>query len=122
MKKVFLSAALALVAAGSWAFYPKADEPEGYMMVVSNTRRGLNGGATIIVINADGSQTETEVPYKEVMNFKKLNENVIEVHKATLLTLNRYTRNGWHIVSAVPNEFSGGNPDINQILYVLEKN
>ncbi len=36
MKKVFLSAALALAVAGSWAFYPKAPaEPGGYMMLVS---------------------------------------------------------------------------------------
>ena len=51
MKKMFLSAALALAVAGSWAFYPKAAEPTGYMMVISSCAYKDSG---LITITPDG--------------------------------------------------------------------
>ena len=57
MKKVFLSTGLALAVAGSWAFYPKAGEPSGYMMVIGSGRTSgfasSMGSLTVIQPNGE---------------------------------------------------------------------
>lgn len=121
MKKVFLSAALALAVAGSWAFYPKADGPAGTMMVVSNLSFGFNAQASIVTIGADGSQKEKEVDFSRG-SAKQLAANTTVVHKAALVAINEQTRNGWHVVSIAPTSVtSGGNTNFIQTIYVLEK-
>ena len=55
MKKVFLSTALALAVAGSWAFHSKTAEPSGNMMVISNVSIGFDAQATIITVGPDGN-------------------------------------------------------------------
>ena len=121
MKKVFLSIALAIAVAGSWAFYPKAAEPAGSMMVISNVSLGFDAQATIITIGADGKQQEKALEFSRG-SAKKLAANLTEVHKATLATVNEYTRAGWHVVSVTPSGFdTGGNTTFTQNIYLLEK-
>ena len=92
MKKVFLSVALALAVAGSWAFYPKAAaEPGGYMMVVGRLS-GRGNGLQLIAV--DGQLTSQ--PLAE----KGLNEaSLLALHQAEAVALNRLRANGWEVVS-----------------------
>ena len=100
MKKVFLSAALALTVAGSWAFYPKAAaEPGGYMIVIG---RGLpfNGAsASITTIGPDGVITETEIE-AEKGSAAKFNESLNELHRAELKKINELRMAGYHLISS----------------------
>jgi hypothetical protein len=55
MKKVLLSAALGLAAAGSWAFYPKAADQLGYMMVIGRfSGSGFAQPGELLVVSPDG--------------------------------------------------------------------
>lgn len=121
MKKAFLSAALALAVAGSWAFYPKTAEPTGSMMVISNVSLGFDALATIIVIGPDGKQQEKAVEFSRG-SAKKVAANLTEVHKAALAAVNEYTRAGWHVVSVTPSGFANeGSTSFTQNIYLLEK-
>ena len=62
MKKAFLGTLLAAAATCSWAFYPKAADPAGHMMVISNVTIGFDAQASIITIGPDGAQTISAVP------------------------------------------------------------
>jgi len=64
MKKAILYAVLALTAASSWAFYPKADEPTGCMMIISNPSSGFGYGVTITTVAPDGTQSEQSTKIK----------------------------------------------------------
>ena len=121
MKKVFLAAALGLTAAGSWAFYPKAAGPEGSMMIISNVSLGFDAQAAIIVIAPDGTQKEKAIEFSRG-SAKRVAANMTEVHKATLATINEYTRAGWHVVGTAPSGFAvPGTAFFGQTVYVLEK-
>ena len=103
MKKVFLSAALALVAAGSWAFFPKAVEPAGCMMIISNSSNdGLSNGVTITTVAPDGTQQEQNTKIKNSL-FTSRVADAIEAHKIELSVLNSYTRDGWHLLGTTIN-------------------
>lgn len=121
MKKLTLFVVLLVVAASSWAFYPKASEAPGSMMVISRISLGFDARASIVTVNPDGTQQEKEVDYRRV-TAKQMAANMTEVHKAALLTVNQYQVQGWRIVSAVPNEIlQGGNTVFSQTIYILEK-
>ena len=121
MKKVFLAAALGLTAAGSWAFYPKAAGPEGNMMIISNVSLGFDAQAAIIVIAPDGTQKEKAIEFSRG-SAKRVAATMTEVHKATLATINEYTRAGWHVAGTVPSGFAvPGTAFFGQTVYVLEK-
>ena len=122
MKKVFLSAALAIAVAGSWAFYPKSPPADGYMMVVSSISGGFNAQAFITVVSPDGTRQETEVDFRKGSG-KKLASNTTDVHVAALAAINTLARQGWHVVSTAPGGLVGGGSTItSQVVYVLEKN
>ena len=121
MKKVFLSTALALAVAGSWAFHSKTAEPSGNMMVISNVSIGFDAQATIITVGPDGSQKEKSIDFSKG-SAKKVAANMTAVHKATLAIINEYTRNGWHSVSVAPSGLTGaGTTFFTQNVYVLSK-
>ena len=99
MKKMFLSAALALAVAGSWAFYPKANGPDGYMMVIGR-RLPFNGAsASITTIGPDGVVTETEIETKKGSS-SKFNESLNELHRAELKKVNELRMVGYHLISS----------------------
>lgn len=121
MKKALLVPALLAVAVGSWAFYPKAAEPNGNMMVISNVSIGFDAQATIIVVAPDGTQKQKDIEFSRG-SAKKVAANMTEVHKATLTTINEYTKAGWHVVGVAPSGLSGsGTTFFTQNVYVLSK-
>ena len=122
MKKVFLSGALALVAAGSWAFYPKAAEPAGCMMIISNpSRGGFSSGVSITTVAPDGTQLEQSTKIKSTLLTSR-SADAIEAHKLELAVLNSYTRDGWHILSVTPTTvLDKGTTSEYQTVYLLEK-
>ena len=122
MKKLLLPVALTLTAVGSWAFYPKATEPTGYMMIISNPHRGgFGSGLMITTVAPDGSQQEQTIKVKSGL-FTNLTEVSVEVHKAELAVLNTYIRSGWQLVSATPSTLMDTGPAAGyQTVYLLEK-
>ena len=122
MKKAFLSAALVLAVASSWAFYPKADEPTGCMMIISNpSNNGLSSGVTITTVAPDGTQSEQTTKIKSTL-FTNRSADAIEAHKLELAVLNGYIRNGWHILSVTPATLvDRGTTSEYQTVYLLEK-
>ena len=112
MKKVFLSAALALAVAGSWAFYPKAPaEPGGYMMVVG---RLYDNNILVATITSDGQYGEDTAP---ITKLKYINR---DMHKAQLLKLNQLRQNGWRVVTTASTGTANGNGN-DETTYLLEK-
>ena len=86
MKKVFLSAALALAVAGSWVFYPKtpANASDGYMML---TAYSLDGRGTMVATAPGGK-----------VSIVRVNEADAPLAQAkTLLRLNKLRREGWQV-------------------------
>jgi hypothetical protein len=122
MKKVFLSAALALAVAGSWAFYPKADGPAGSMMVIGNfTLNGFTADANVTTITAEGQQSEKAVEVK-IRSAEKVAAGFVEVQKVALAKVNELSKTGWHVVSAVPNSYTrAGTTFVCQTVYMLER-
>ncbi|TPG67200.1 hypothetical protein EAH73_05580 [Hymenobacter nivis] len=91
------------------------------MMVISNVSLGFDAQAAIITIDPDGKQQEKAVDFSRG-SAKKLAANLTEVHKATLATVNEYTKAGWHVVSVTPSGFANqGNTIFAQNVYLLEK-
>ena len=109
MKKMFLFAALAFVAAGSWAFYPKAAEPSGYMMVTSSNYPDYS----ITIISPSGELINQVVDSKRHLSAKQ------ELRKAEISKINELKQAGWKVISASmrPNGFSGSG----DYVYLLEK-
>ncbi|WP_046246414.1 hypothetical protein [Hymenobacter terrenus] len=95
MKKVFLSAALALAVAGSWAFYPKQGPSGTYMQLVfiNTVGRGEinlipdNGLATEIKVK------ETNLSQARVKAMIKLTELRHEGWRVTQMTSTSYNAN-----------------------------
>jgi hypothetical protein len=120
MKKVFVSAALALAVAGSWAFYPKAAEPGGYMMVVSRfTGTGFGGKNTLSTISPDG-QIQTQEADAKSGSINKVANSFDQMHLSELKKINELKLQGWRVVNSTQN--SVGNGAITETIYVLDKN
>ena len=115
MKKMFLFAALAFVAAGSWAFYPKAAEPSGYMMVTSSNFLDYS----ITIISPSGELVNQVVDSKAHSSARQAVTANQELRKAEISKINELKRAGWKVISASmrPNGFSGSG----DYVYLLEK-
>lgn len=122
MKKVFLSAALALAVASSWAFYPKAAETGAHMMVIGNfTLNGFTADASVSTITPGGQQTDKVVEVK-IRSAEKVAAGFVEVQKVALAEINELAKAGWHVTSSAPNNYSrGGTTFVVQTIYMLEK-
>ena len=121
MKKVILYAVLVLTVASSWAFYPKADEPTGCMMIISNPSSGFGYGVTITTVAPDGTQSEQSTKIKSDLSTSR-SADAIEAHKLELAVLNSYTRNGWRVLSVTPTTLlDKGTISAYQNVYLLEK-
>ena len=119
MKKVFLSAALALAVAGSWAFYPKAAEPTGYMMVIgSATFSGFTSKAEVTLVTPDGKATVEDVDARNG-SAKKVTESLTVLHQAEMKKLNELKQQGWKIVQTTSQTISP--PAMLTTTYVLER-
>jgi hypothetical protein len=119
MKKVFLSAALALAVAGSWAFYPKAAEPAGYMMVISRfTGSGFSAKNTLSVITPDG-QIQTQEADAKTGSINKVAGSFDQMHLTELKKINELQQQSWRVMNSTQN--SVGNGAITETIYLLEK-
>ena len=121
MKKVFLSAALALAVAGSWAFYPKAaaDASGGYMMVISRfSGGGFSAKNTLSVIAPDG-QVQTQEADAKTGTISKVAGSFDQMHVTELKKINELQLAGWRVVNSTQN--SVGNGAITETIYLLEK-
>ncbi|RTQ49233.1 hypothetical protein EJV47_13890 [Hymenobacter gummosus] len=113
MKKLILFAALLLVAAGSWAFYPKTAEPAGYMMLRSQLiGNGFSFKVLLSVYPADGPVQNQEIPVKLGTTDKAL-ASVEMLRTTELRKLNEYRQAGWHLAQVMQ---SG-----TETIYILEK-
>ncbi|GAA3990107.1 hypothetical protein [Hymenobacter antarcticus] len=114
MKRIFLSAALALAVAGSWAFYPKATaEPAGYMMVISTL---VLPDPTMLTITPDGQQMETKIKGKG-FNINNVDLTRDDLDKSVLNKPNELHRIGWRVAHITSTE---ANSRIKNT-YLLEK-
>ena len=115
MKKVILSAALALAVAGSWAFYPKAPaEEQGYMMLQSQfVQTGMSAKLLLSTYAAKGAIQRQEIGVK-YGTFEKQQALIDTFRVLELRKLNEYRRSGWHLVQVVQ-------PQAGTMLYVLDK-
>ena len=121
MKKAILYAVLALITASSWAFYPKADEPTGCMMIISNPSSGFGYGVTLTTVAPDGTQSEQSTKIKRGLSTSR-SADAIEVYKLELAVLNSYTRNGWRVLNVTPAPLlDKGTTSEYQTVYLLEK-
>ena len=120
MKKVFLSAALALAVAGSWAFYPKAAaEPMGYMMVISRFSGSAFGGKnTLSTISPDG-QIQTQETDAKSGTINKVANSLDQMHFNELKKINELRLQGWQVVNSTQNSVGGG--AITETIYLLDK-
>lgn len=100
MKKIFPFAALLLAAAGSWAFYPKAAESQGYMMVVSRfTGNGFSAKIIVSTIAPDG-QIQTEEHDAKTGTRDKMTNSFDQLHVVETRKLNELRQTGWRVVSS----------------------
>lgn len=115
MKKIFVLAAVSLAAAGSWAFYPKATEPGGYMMVISSDIPNYSITTISPTVETVNQVIDSKV-YSTVS--KKVAANQ-ELHKAEIRKINELKQTGWKIISASnhPNHFLASG----DYVYLLEK-
>ena len=115
MKKFFALAAVALAAAGSWAFYPKAAEPGGYMMVIGRTSPDYS----IITITPTGESNNQIVDPKNYGFISKLATASVELRKAEIRKINELKTTGWKVNSM--SVYSNAHEYSEQDVYLLEK-
>ncbi|MBD2767084.1 hypothetical protein IC235_04140 [Hymenobacter sp. BT664] len=119
MKKIFLPTALLLAVATSWAFYPKATEPTGYMMVIgSATFAGFTSKAEVTVVDPTGKVSVQDVDARNG-SAKKVTESLTILHQAELKKLNELKQQGWKIVQTTSQTISP--PAMLTTTYVLEQ-
>ena len=115
MKKMFLFAALAFVAAGSWAFYPKAAEPSGYMMVTSSNFPSYS----ITIISPSGELVNQVVDPKKYDSARQMVAANQKLYKAEISKINELKQAGWKVISA--SMHSNGFVRPGDYVYLLEK-
>ena len=123
MKKVLLSAALALAVAGSWAFYPhEAPAPTtgGYLMVVGSGRPGNQSYVPeIITIQPDGKQQVQRLTSIKVGTDRATTDIAIALHNAELLRVNALAAQGWRLVSIAQSTVGVG--ATTETVYMMER-
>ena len=101
MKKVFLSAALALTVAGSWAFYPNESQPGNYMQLAAYSE---DGRGTIVITTPEGRVSVTQV--------KEFDSPLARAK--TVIKLNELRHEGWQVVQMT---VADGSPTHNDRFY-----
>ena len=107
MKKIFLFAALLLMAIGSWSFTPARVQPREYMELILISSAGGDGNITVIF--PDGRVDKTE--------FREFDG--AHARGRAIVKLNRLLQEGWRIAKRDGNDNSGG---FISVTYLLEKN
>jgi len=121
MKKAFLSAALALAVAGSWAFYPNdAPAPTGYLMVVGSGRPGNKSYVPeVITIQPDGKQQVQRLTSVKVGTDRTSTDVAVALHHAEVLQVNALAAKGWRLVSVAQSTVGVG--ATTETVYMMER-
>jgi len=119
-KIILLALLLSFVSYGLLVLSAQAGDG-GYMMIITRVSMGLDVQASIVTVQPNGTQQIKEVPFSR-FSAKQMANNMTEVHKAALATLNQYQGNGWHVISVAPSDIANnGNTVLSQTIYYLEK-
>jgi len=120
MKKFLLFAALGLAAAGSWAFYPEAAAPTGYLMVVGSGRPGTTSSVPeIVIIQPDGTRQVQRLPEVKIGTERNSTAAAVEMHRAELLRINALVAQGWRVAHVTQSTVGVG--ATTETVYLLEK-
>jgi hypothetical protein len=121
MKKVLLSAALALAVVGSWAFYPnEAPTATGYLMVVGSGRPGNKSYVPeVITIQPDGKQQVQRLNNVKVGTDRGSTDVAVALHNAEVLQVNALAAKGWRLVSVAQSTVGVG--ATTETVYMMER-
>ena len=120
MKKLLFFATLGLAAAGSWAFYPEAAAPTGYLMVVGSGRPGANSTAPeITVIQPNGESQVQRLTNIKVGTERNTTAAAVELHRAELLKVNSLAAQGWRVAHVTQSTVGVG--ATTETVYMLER-
>ena len=121
MKKLFLSASLALTVAGSWAFYPNsAPASTGYLMVVGSGRPGNESYVPeIVTIMPDGKQQVQRLTNVKPSSDRSTTDVAVALHHAELLQVNKLAAQGWRLVSVAQSTVGVG--ATTETVYMMER-
>ena len=120
MKKMLFVFALGLSAAGSWAFYPKAAAPVGYLTVIGSGRPGTNSASPeLTTIQPDGQMQVQRLPHIKVSSERSSTAAAVELHQAELRKINSLYAQGWRVVSIAQSTVGIG--ATTETIYLLEK-
>ena len=110
MKKIFVLAAVSLAAAGSWAFYPKATGPGGYMIIIGR----INTNYSLITISPTGETTTQVIDDSYHGNsLDKQNKAYLQLKQAEIQKINELKMAGWKITSMSTDRIA--------VVYLMEK-
>jgi hypothetical protein len=119
MKKLLLFATLGLAAAGSWAFYPEAAVPTGYLMVVGSGRPGTTSSVPeIVVIQPNGTRQVQQLPEVKIGTERNSTAAAVEMHRAELLKINALVAQGWRVAHVTQSTVGVG--ATTETVYLLE--
>lgn len=120
MKKLLILAGVALAAAGSWAFYPKAAATSGYLLVVGSGRPGTDSYVPeLTTIQPDGQRQVQRLSNIKVGTERSSTAAAVELHQAETLKINSLYAQGWRLVSVAQSTVGVG--ATTETVYVLEK-
>ncbi|MBJ6143319.1 hypothetical protein [Hymenobacter sp. BT559] len=120
MKKLLLLAAIGLTAVGSWAFYPEAAAPTGYLMVVGSGRPGTTSSVPeITTIQPDGTRQVQRLPDIKIGTERNSTAAAVELHRAELLKINTLTAQGWRVAHVTQSTVGVG--ATTETVYLLER-
>ena len=120
MKKTLLFIAVGLVTAGSWAFYPKAAAPTGYLMVVGSGRPGTTSSVPeITTIQPDGTRQVQRLPDIKIGTERNSTAAAVEMHRVELLKINALVAQGWRVAHVTQSTVGVG--ATTETMYLLEK-
>jgi hypothetical protein len=123
-KHVFAALLLLICNANLWAQDTKAAPPKEFMQIttVESVVGGGMGRSKMIITNADGSQTETEL--NNLFSIAGINfSNIKENENKVLATLKKFSEAGWKVEQVVPLSLSPSNNSMGIFMtrYLLTK-
>ena len=120
MKKLLLLGTLGLAAAGSWAFYPHAAAPSGYLLVVGSGRPDTKSSVPeITVIQPDGQRRVQRLSDIKVGTERSNTSAATDIHRAELLTINGLVAQGWRVAHVTQSTVGAG--AVTETVYLLER-
>lgn len=112
--------AVALVALVSWSFNSQTKPTVGgYLMVVGSGRPGASNKAEITVVPPSGPRQVQVLRNIAVTSEGPDAEGAVALHQAELVTVNKFYKQGWRLVSVAQSTVGAG--AATETVYMLEK-